>query len=160
MNHGTISLTSVSKTREVSGVRGMILLDIMMALIVAIILSAIFALSTWRGNKKSGFIWLFLIIFIATWAGGIWLRPFGPKLWGLHWLSFLLIGFLVALFLSLKTPSNHPPRGRRETLDMLERIKQEKEIQKMTYVTINLFFWVLLAALVAAIILRYVFVIG
>ena len=82
----------------------MILLDIIMALIVAMILSVIFALSTWRESRKSGLIWLFLILFLATWAGGIWLRPFGPKLWGLHWLSFLFIGFIVARNVSWLRP--------------------------------------------------------
>ena len=137
----------------------MIFLDITMALVVAFILSAVFAATTKRGNKKTGLIWLFLIIFLATWAGGIWIRPFGPRMLGIHWLGFLLIGMIVALFLSLKMQTNNFPIGRQETLDMLENIRQEKEIQKITYITLSLFFWVLLIALVFVIIVHYVFVI-
>ena len=137
----------------------MIFPDVIAALVVAVIFSVVFALSTWRRTRKSGLVWVFLIIFLATWAGGIWLRPFGPKLWGINWLSFLFIGCIVALFISLKGPPSDAPRGRQETLDMLERIKEEKEIRKITYVTLSVVFWILLAVLVMAIIIRYAFVV-
>lgn len=135
----------------------MIFQDIIIALLVAVMLSGIFALSTWRGSRRSGIIWLFLVLFLASWAGGIWLRPFGTETQDLRWLGFLIIGLIVALFLSLRPSPNNFRGGRRETLDMLERIKQEEEIQTVTFVTLSIFFWVLIVLLILAIIVRYIF---
>jgi len=131
-----------------------ILLQFVMALVVAFVLSGVFALATGRGSKRTGLFWLFLIIFMATWAGGVWLRPFGPTLWGIHWVTFFLVGLIFALILAVFSPGR-PPRGRHETLDMLERIEQEKEIEQFTYITLNIFFWVLLLVLVVVIFIHY-----
>jgi hypothetical protein len=106
-------------------------------------------------GRRTGLIWLFLVIFLATWAGGIWLKPFGPTLWGTHWLAFLLVGLVVFLFLIIVIPRK-APRGRYETLDMLDRIEQEKELEEVAYITLSIFFWILLSVLVIAIILRYI----
>ena len=130
----------------------MLILDLLAALVVAIILSALFALATRRDARKKGLIWLFLLIFLVTWSGGIWARPFGPTLWGVHWLTFFLVGVIVALVLAV---FSHP-RGRRETLDMLERMEEEKVMEEATYVTLSLFFWLLLIALIVAVAVRYV----
>jgi hypothetical protein len=133
----------------------MILPEILAALAVALLLSVLFAAVTPRERKRTGQFWLFLILFMATWAGGIWIRPFGPTLWGIHWLSFLLVGVLVALFLSLSRP-RRGPHGRHETIDMLERMEQEEELETVTYVALGTLFWILLAFLVAAVFVRYV----
>ena len=63
-------------------------------------------------------------------------------------------GLVSALFLAVSLP-RMPPRGRHETLKMLERIKQEKKLEQITYSTLSLSFWILLAALIAVIIIRY-----
>jgi hypothetical protein len=133
----------------------MLILDLLAALVVAIILSALFALATRRDARKKGLIWLFLLIFLVTWSGGIWARPFGPTLWGVHWLTFFLVGVIVALVLAVFS-HRRAPRGRRETLDMLERMEEEKVMEEATYVTLSLFFWLLLIALIVAVAVRYV----
>ena len=129
-------------------------LDLITALIVALILSGLFAWATQRAGRKTGLIWIVLLMFFATWAGGVWLKPFGPTLYGVHWLSFLTIGIIVALVLAVLTPQPGP-RGRHETLDMLERIEQEKELEKVAYITLSVFFWILLAVLVLVLVIRY-----
>ena len=134
----------------------MIILEVLMSFIVSLLLSGLFALAVRRGGRKRGLSWLFLIIFLATWAGGIWLRPFGPSLWGIHWLTFLMVGLILALILAASAP-RQPPKGRQETLDMLERIEKEKEMKQFAYLTLNTFFWVLLLALLGAIVIGYIF---
>jgi MFS family permease len=121
---------------------------------VAVIVTGVYMHVTREAGQRTGLIWLFLIIFLATWAGGIWLRPFGPTVWGIRWIVFLLAGLIIVLFLFIFIPRK-APRGRHETLDMLERIEEEKELEKVTYITLSVFFWILLSALVIAIILRY-----
>lgn len=134
----------------------MIFLELLVALVVSSLLSALFVLATRRESRWTGLFWIFLIIFPATWAGGIWVRPFGPPLWGVHWLRFLFAGLISALFLAVSVP-RVPPRGGHETLKMSERIKQEKKLEQITYSTLSLSFWILLAALIALIIIRYLF---
>jgi hypothetical protein len=135
----------------------MLLLELSAALMVALILSALFALATGKQGLRKGHFWLFLILFLATWAGGMWIEPFGPMLWGIHWLSYLLVGAVVALIFAVGHSRSMPePQGRQETIEMLERIKKEKELEQVTWVTLTVFFWVLVLALLGAIIFRYV----
>ena len=132
----------------------MFLLELLFAFIIALVLSALLVLILRREATQTGFLWLFLIIFLGSWAGGVWVRPFGPPLWGIHWLPFLSSGLIVALIFTVSAPQR-PPRSRHETLKMLERIRREKEFKKVTYITLSSFFWVLLVVLIAAIIIRY-----
>jgi len=84
----------------------------------------------------------------------VWVKPFGPPLWGIYWLPFLFSGLIVALLFAVSAPQQ-PPRSRRETLKMLDRIRRDEGLKKATYITLSFFFWVLLFVLIAAIIIRY-----
>ena len=133
----------------------MLLLELLVALTVALILSAFFALATRKQGARKGVSLLFLILFLATWAGGVWMKPFGPVLWGIHWLTFLLVGAVVALILAV-AQSRSEPHGRQETIEMLERMKQERQVEKAVWITLTIFFWVLVFTLLSAIVIRYV----
>lgn len=133
----------------------MMILEFVFALTIAFVLTLLFALIMQRGGRRTGFFWLFWVIFLGTWAGGIWIRPVGPSLWGIKWLPFLLAGLLLALLLAGHVPTR-PPQNRRETLNMLERIAQEEKLDKITYVSVNLFFWVMVVVFITVIITRYV----
>lgn len=132
----------------------MFILELLVALLVSLVLSAIFALATWKRGKRKGLIWLFLIIFFATWAGGLWMRPFGPTLWGIHWLTFLFVGVVVALILAA-SQARPKPRDRGETIEMLEKMRQKREAQQVAWITLTIFFWVLMVSLLSAIVFRY-----
>lgn len=132
----------------------MIVLELLFAFIVALILSTLLMLIWGCESTRTGFLCVFLIIFLGSWAGGVWVRPFGPLLWGIHWLPFLSSGLIVALLFAVSAPQK-PPRNRRETLKMLDRIRREEGLKKATYITLSIFFWVLLFVLIAAIIIRY-----
>ncbi len=49
-------------------------------------------------------VFLFLALFLPIWAGGIWLGPMGPAVFGMYFLPFLLIGLGVALLLAAVSP--------------------------------------------------------
>jgi len=132
----------------------MFLRESLLAFIVAIVLSGIFAVVIRREDRLKNSLFFFLIIFLLTWAGGTWLRPFGPTVWGIHWLPFILVGVILVLFLAVSNPKK-PPRNRRETIDMLERIEREKKWDKFTYISLSAFFWILSALLITAIVVRY-----
>jgi hypothetical protein len=128
--------------------------EFFISLTLAVLLTGLYKLITWRAGRKAGLIWLFLTLFLAIWAAGLWLKPFGPILWGIHWLTFLIVGLIIVLFFLIVIPKE-PPRGRHETLDMLERLEQKEKMEEITYITLNIFFWILLALLLAVIIFRY-----
>ena len=133
----------------------MLIKEFLISLVVALVLCVIFALVTRRRVQRTGFIWFFLFVLMATWAGGVWIRPFGPALSDVRWLQFLVIGLLVVLMFALFAPLK-PPQGRHDTLDQLEEIAQQKELTKVTYITLGIVFWVILVILIIAIIVRYV----
>jgi hypothetical protein len=133
----------------------MVLLELLTALTVAFVLSALFVLANWERGHRKGAFWLFLVLFLATWAGGVWIKPFGPALWGIHWLSFLFVGVVVALILAV-AQARPRPHGRQETIEMLERMRQEREMERVAWLTLTIFFWVLLLTLLIAIVIRYV----
>ena len=128
----------------------MVIREILVSLIIAVLMTGLYLLVTRRAERRTGLIWLFLLIFLVTWAGGAWLRPMGPALLGIHCLSFLMVGALFALLLFIIIP-RRTPRGRQETLDMLESMEREKELEAVAYITLGIFFWILLVLLAASI---------
>jgi uncharacterized membrane protein len=132
----------------------MLIYDAIAAFVVALIVSALFVLFTRRRGRRTGFVWLFLIVFLATWSGGVWIEPIGPSLWGIYWISFFLVGIVVALIMVVFSYQK-PPMGRHETLAMLERMEERERLREATYVTLSLFVWLLLIAFVVALALRY-----
>jgi len=134
----------------------MVVPEFIISLIIAGMLTVVFLLLIRKSGRRTGLLWIFLLIFLAIWAGGIWIRPFGPTLWGIHWVAFLLVGLAIVLFLVIFTPKK-PPRGRHETLNMLERIEDEKNMEQLAYITLSIFFWILVFGLAMVIVLHYSF---
>jgi Ca2+/Na+ antiporter len=132
----------------------MIIKEFLTSVTVALLVCVIFALVTRRNIRRTGFGWFFLFVLIATWAGGVWLRPFGPSWGDIRWLQFLIAGLVVVLLFALFAPLK-APRGRHETIDQLQEIARQKELQKVTYMTLGIVFWVVLVILIAAIAIRY-----
>jgi quinol-cytochrome oxidoreductase complex cytochrome b subunit len=91
---------------------------------------------------------------MATWPGGVWVRPFGPELADIRWLQFLVVGLLAVLLVSLFAPLK-PPQGRNETLDQLEEMAHQKQIQKITYKTLGAVFLLVLCFFIWAVIANY-----
>ena len=128
--------------------------EFFVALIVALLVSVLFGYALRRRIPRKGFFWLFLILLLATWAGGMWIGPFGPSFRGIFWLPFVLVAVVVGAFLAAVAP-RRAPTGRIETLEMLEEIEQKRKLQKLTYISFGVFFWVALFALITAILVRY-----
>jgi hypothetical protein len=128
--------------------------EFLVSLVVTLVLCVIFAGVTRSNRRRTGFVWFFLFVLMATWAGGVWIRPFGPAWGDIRWLQFLVVGLLVVLMFALIAPLK-PPGGRRDTLDQLEEIARQKEFANVTYITLGIVFWVILAILLIAVIARY-----
>lgn len=111
------------------------------ALIITLFVIAVFALVLKKPLR--GFSLFFLIIFLITWAGQLWITPFGPIAWGVAWIPLVFVCLLFS-FLILALSSGVPsPKG------------QEADKEEAPVIAAGIFFWLLLIALVIAIGLGY-----
>ena len=129
--------------------------DVFISFLVAVTLSGLYVSATHRRGRRKGLFWLFLILFAGTAAGSLWIKPLGAAHGGMKWLQVLVIGAILALLLAVLFP-RRPPRGRRETLDQLEEISRGRELQNSTYVALGVLFWLVLALLIIAVIIRLI----
>ena len=139
----------------------MLVPDFIFSIIIAMLISFIASLIISRKGPRKGFLGFFFLIFLGTWAGGVWSRAFGLTGMMQSWLPFLLSAIAAAVIFSLIMPKQ-PKIGRKSvlerksTLEILEDIEQQREVQELTYISINVIFWVVALLLFAAIILKYI----
>jgi hypothetical protein len=96
-----------------------------------------------------GSFWLLLLfVFLLTWAGGTWLVPFGPTLFEVTWLPFLVAGIFITIILAATVP-NAPPQP-----TTVEEVREEQAAESALG-GLTIFFWVTLLFSIAAIILAY-----
>lgn len=138
----------------------MVIPDLTFSIILALAITLLFTWILRRKGPRQGFLWFFLPIFLAVFAAGIWGKPTAAPLTTSNWLPFLGAGILMALLLSILAPrfpkiNRTAQLDRQRTLEILDEIEQEKEIATLAYISLNLFFWVLIALLVVMILIRY-----
>ncbi|HJT36226.1 MAG TPA: hypothetical protein VJ783_29665 [Pirellulales bacterium] len=129
------------------------LIHILFAIVVALVFTAILAAIFGReGYEEGGWataLILFGVLFLTSWAGGVWLTPIGPQLLGVPWLPFVLMGFVAALLLAAMSPGR-PPRTRREA-------REQAEAQEVVSTTASAFVWILAVCMIFAITLHYAY---
>ncbi|MGD9300567.1 MAG: hypothetical protein PVI13_03255 [Desulfobacterales bacterium] len=127
----------------------MFFFDLMLVLFITLILTLVFAVGFRRQSWGGGLIVFFLILFLATWAGGVWITPFGPVWYGISWLPFLFVGLVIALLLtSTMRPDRIRPQ-RRGGVEMRPRSDTE------TIAALDAFMWILIGGLMLAILVGY-----
>lgn len=127
----------------------MVFSDLLLVLLVTLVLTAIFVVGFRRQRTGQIIAMFFIILFLATWAVGLWIVPLGPKFLGVSWVSYLIAGLLMALLLTALIPLAKSPGARDETT-------KEAEEKTVAIAVFDIFFWILIIGLIAAIILRYV----
>lgn len=96
----------------------MVFVEFVFALVISMLCAALLLPVTARSGFRlrhpdiepgSIFVTL-LILFLATWAGGVWLVPIGPRIWGVAWGSFVVVGLIIALVIvAVSTVDERPP---------------------------------------------------
>jgi len=130
------------------------IIDFLFALVVAVLLSLVLIALMGPQRRREGssvagaVMFFFIILFFASWAGGVWLAPVGAPVWGGTWAPFLLVGVFVALLLAAAGEHSRHMQERRET----ESPEADIATNAMAF---GMFFWVLIIALVAAVIAGY-----
>ena len=129
----------------------MFFIDLLFAFFFALLLAAVFGFA-FRSRGPWGSIWLFfLILFLATWAGGVWVTPIGAPVWGAYWIPFLFVAIIFALILSAATAV--VPKDER-TVELMNEQRLDQE-EKDTTATLGIFFRILMVVLMIAIIAGY-----
>lgn len=135
----------------------MIWVDILFAFVAALVFSLLLAaLLGWRHPSGAAtgageaILFAFIVLFLGAWVGGIWLAPFGPTLWGVTWVPFLLAALFV-MFLLLAVA---PGRRRRGPGRPLQPPGPEGETP-LPGVVFGGFFWLLVIAVIIALIVAY-----
>ncbi len=124
--------------------------DFLVALLIAALLTGIFAFFFGSRGPWGSVFPFFLVILLAAWAGGIWVAPMGPVLWGARWVTFLIVGITFAVLLLAVTERT----AGESTVELESRKEREKERSAAKH-AITAFFWFLVALLVVLIAFRY-----
>ena len=125
----------------------MFLYELVSALVIAFLFAVLFSV-LFRGREAApGFLFAFILFFLFAWAGGLWLGPFGPAVFGVYWLPGIILVVLVFLLLGIFV--DPAPRTKQEA-------RAELETRQAIGTLFGVFFWLLIAGLVVAIILGYV----
>ncbi|MFP4660812.1 MAG: hypothetical protein ACLFPF_01340 [Halanaerobiales bacterium] len=119
----------------------MFFLELLFAIVIALLLTWIFGIGLRRDNRD--FLLFFIIMILIIWAGGIWITPVGPLLWGVPWLSFLLVGLLFMLLFVAVIPENRYRKRRTEAAE------------RETVFIVDVFFWILIIGIGIAILTYY-----
>ena len=126
----------------------MFLVDFIIAFSIAIIFVLILRAIFGR-RAPFGSVWILLLfLFLVTWAGGLWLVPFGPTLFDVTWLPFLVVGVFIAIILATTVPPE--PKHPRT----VEEARAE-ETAATGLAGLTVFFWITILLTIIAILLAY-----
>lgn len=129
----------------------MFLMDLLIAFVIGFFLVLFFS-ALFRESTPWGSFWLFLLfVVLVTWAGGVWIEPFGPTVYEVAWLPFLMIGIFITILLAATVPAR-PPATRREAIEEARAAEAAGSILD----GVTLFFWIALILTIAAIVLAYI----
>lgn len=128
----------------------MFVTDLFMALVVAAILTGIFAMGFRKKGPWDSILIFFLVTALGAWAGGSWFQTRGLPVWGLRWFPFLIVGLITALLLAAAMPTVSPDT----TVQLVQGKDSEPETRKK--LVLGIYFWLLILALAVLIFSRYI----
>lgn len=132
------------------------LIDVFIALLVALVLTWLFATALGSTGPWSGAWVFFAVLLLFMWAIGLWVRPIGPAVWGVYWLPYIVFGAIVALLIAGTAPvrgTGQPPDRVREPV---RPHVDDATAEEATVVAVSVFVWVALIILALAIAIGYV----
>jgi hypothetical protein len=101
-----------------------------------------------KASTAVGVLFLFFILFLGTWAGGLWIMPFGSPWLGVYWMPFLVAGVFIALVVAATDQSSWRSKEREDT--------RSDRVERAALATaFGLLFWILIMALLLAIYAGY-----
>jgi Ca2+/Na+ antiporter len=92
----------------------------------------------------------FAIVFLGSWAGGVWLAPVGSRTVGVYWVAFFVVGLIFALIQGVFAA--HP--ARRASCERPEQ--SEPKVERELRNVFDVFLFLLLLLFIAAIVIGYI----
>jgi Na+/melibiose symporter-like transporter len=123
-----------------------LLVELMVALGVALLVTAIFAVGLRTRSVWPNWLIFFGLVLLAAWAGGVWITPVGPAVRGIYWVPFLFVGLIMAVLLTAVVAPG----------STLTRWKTRTEREGETEIAFSVLVWVLAIGLAMAVFLAYV----
>jgi hypothetical protein len=121
--------------------------EIVAALVMALIITLFFS-GVLKHKGPWGAIWLvFITIFLASWAGYLWINPFGPMVMGVSVMPIFAVGLIFAFILAAVTVP---------TQRTVKNLTIKEDVPSDTKIAIGIFFWIVLILLVIAIVTGYI----
>ena len=125
----------------------MFILDLLTAFVITFIVIIVFS-TPLRRHGGAAF-WMFaIILFLAAWAGGLWISPFGPVIYNIYWMPFFIAAIICALLITALTPESRKY--------IVFGTEKNEKADDDTLRVIGLFSWILVVCLLIVIILKYV----
>jgi hypothetical protein len=88
-------------------------------------------------------LWLvFVLIFLATWSGQLWISPAGAVAGGVALIPLLVMGLIFFFFLLVVIPA-------------VPKIKKDGEVENGPLIAVGIFFWILIVLLIFSIAMGY-----
>jgi hypothetical protein len=110
------------------------------ALVVAF---AIIFFVSFFSKRSMRSLWLvFVLIFLATWSGQLWMGPAGMAAGGVAWIPLLVMGLIFFFFLLVVIPA-------------VPKIKKDGEVEDGPLIAVGIFFWILIVLLIFSIAMGY-----
>lgn len=120
--------------------------EIFAAFIMAFLFTFLFSVG-FKNKGPWGILWIFfLIIFLASWAGQLWISPIGPLFYGISWLPLLFVAIIFAIILAA---TSSPGYNRKSVAN------DDSKVTKEPAVVLGVFFWLLLVILLIVIAIGY-----
>jgi hypothetical protein len=121
----------------------MFIAHVILSLVLAALAVGVLVFGLRRRGKWNHALPLFVVLFLAIWAGGVSIAPFGPPVLDVHWLPFLLTAVLLATLIAAVVPPSKVTRAR--------IAESEHEFVE----GLDIFFWILVGALLVIVGARY-----
>lgn len=125
--------------------------DFFIILVIALLIASIFFYGFNRRGPWGAF-WVFLLIlFLAAWAGRLWIASTGPQFYGYGWLPVILWVFVVAAAIGMASGTTRA-EGYREVTEREELRGEPDATDVGGAIVLGTVFWVIFTVLLAAII--------
>ncbi len=128
------------------GFAGEFLIALIISVLLVFVLGALGRRGPWRWALAG-----FLILFLFTWMGGVWVGPYGPELMGVTWVPFLFFGLVMALIIAAAAP----PRDRERAANP-ERSDDYEFRDEGMGLAVGAFFWLAIVGMVVALGVYYI----
>lgn len=123
-------------------------IDVAFSIVIALLITFVFAVA-FKSKGPWGSVWaFFLIIFLAVWAASIWVSPAGPLLFGYSLIPIGIVGVIFALIIA----SAAPPDSR----ESIRYKKDGPDLPGKSFISgFSIYFWLVLLILSIIIIFGY-----